>query len=89
MSQVKALTKGSIIDRNNMKEVYQNKSQVYKCLKRLFDVVFSGVALICLRYFYLQQLQFGWRMGDRRFILSKERVKTCGLLKCINFAVCM
>lgn len=53
MGQVKALTKGSIIDRNNMKEVYQNKSQAYKCLKRLFDVVFSGIALICLSPVFL------------------------------------
>lgn len=53
MGQVKALTKGSIIDRNNMKEVYQNKSQAYKCLKRLFDIVFSGIALICLSPVFL------------------------------------
>ena len=53
MGQVKALTKGSIVDRNNIKEVYQNKSQVYKCLKRLFDVVFSGIALICLSPVFL------------------------------------
>lgn len=43
----------SISDRNNMKEVYANKSAVYKHLKRFFDVILSGLALICLSPVFL------------------------------------
>lgn len=53
MGEAKALTKGTIIDRNNLKEVYQNKSQAYKCLKRFLDIVLSGIALICLSPVFL------------------------------------
>ena len=36
------------INRNHIYEVYQKKSVLYKFLKRLFDVILSGTALICL-----------------------------------------
>lgn len=53
MDGVKTLTKTAIIDRGNMKEVYQRKSLVYKVLKRLFDILFSGIALVCLSPVFL------------------------------------
>lgn len=53
MDEINSLTKGTIIDRNNMKEVYRNKSQTYKFLKRLFDIVLSSVAIVCLSPVFL------------------------------------
>ena len=53
MDGAKALTKNSVIDRNNMKVIYQRKSSVYKFLKRLFDILLSGIALICLSPIFL------------------------------------
>lgn len=53
MDGVKTLTKNATIDRNNMQEVYQRKSQVYKLLKRVFDIILSGTALICLSPVFL------------------------------------
>lgn len=73
MGQVKALTKGSIIDRNNMKEVYQNKSQAYKCIKRLFDVVFSGIALICLSPVFLLTAIAIWLEDGGPAIFTQQR----------------
>lgn len=34
--------------RTNMREVYQRKSRAYKLVKRFFDIVLSGIALVCL-----------------------------------------
>lgn len=34
--------------RTNMREVYQKKSKAYKLTKRFFDIVLSGLALVCL-----------------------------------------
>lgn len=42
------IPKGFAIDRSNMRAVYERKSLVYKFLKRLFDILLSGVALVCL-----------------------------------------
>lgn len=53
MDEINSLTKGTVIDRNNMKEVYRNKSQTYKFLKRLFDIVLSSVAIVCLSPVFL------------------------------------
>lgn len=53
MDGVKVLTKDAVIDRNHMWEVYQKKSPVYKFLKRLFDILLSGMALICLSPVFL------------------------------------
>lgn len=53
MDGVKVLTKDAGIDRNNMREVYQKKSLVYKFLKRLFDILLSGIALVCLSPVFL------------------------------------
>lgn len=53
MDGVKVLTKDAVIDRNYMWEVYQKKSPVYKFLKRLFDILLSGMALICLSPVFL------------------------------------
>ncbi|MGN0367073.1 MAG: sugar transferase [Suilimivivens sp.] len=41
------------IDRSNMKVVYQNKSMAYKVLKRLFDILLAGTALVCLSPIFL------------------------------------
>lgn len=41
------------VDRRNMKEVYEQKSAVYKFLKRFFDIVLSGIALVCLSPVFL------------------------------------
>ena len=40
-------------DRHNMSAVYQGKSVVYKFLKRVFDVVSSGLALVVLSPIFL------------------------------------
>lgn len=48
MDGARILTKEIGIDRRNMREVYRRKSIVYKFLKRLFDILLSGLALICL-----------------------------------------
>lgn len=53
MDGAKALTKTILVDRSNMKEVYQQKSPVYKFLKRLFDILLSGIALVCLSPVFL------------------------------------
>lgn len=42
-----------ITNRNNMCEVYARKSPVYKMLKRLFDVLLSGFALLMLSPIFL------------------------------------
>lgn len=53
MEGVKALTKNSVTDRNHMQEIYQRKSPVYKFFKRVFDILLSGIALICLSPVFL------------------------------------
>jgi len=53
MDGVKILTKSSVVDRNNMKAVYQRKSLVYRFLKRLFDILLPCIALICLSPVFL------------------------------------
>lgn len=40
--------KKRINNRNHMREVYQGKSTVYKCIKRCMDISLSGAALIVL-----------------------------------------
>lgn len=53
MDAIKALSGNPIVDRSNMKAVYQKKSPVYKFLKRLFDILLSGIALVCLSPVFL------------------------------------
>ena len=53
MDGIKVPAKEILIDRNHMREVYQRKSPVYKFLKRLFDIILSGGALICLSPVFL------------------------------------
>lgn len=48
MDGIKIPAKEELIDRINMREVYQEKSRIYKFLKRLSDILLSGLALICL-----------------------------------------
>lgn len=40
-------------DRKNMREVYAKKSGLYKFVKRLVDVILSGIAIICLSPVFL------------------------------------
>ena len=47
--QVKKMIPG----RMHMREVYQNKSAVYKCIKRCMDISLSGLALIVLSPVFL------------------------------------
>lgn len=49
----KEIPKSVVIDRSNMREVYQRKSGVYKFLKRFFDILLSGIALVCLSPVFL------------------------------------
>ena len=53
MDSVKEMTIQSSVDRNNMRVVYEQKSHIYKLLKRFFDIVLSGAALICLSPVFL------------------------------------
>lgn len=53
MEGIKSLTKATVFDRNNMQEIYQNKSPVYKASKRLLDIVCSAAALVCLSPVFL------------------------------------
>lgn len=53
MDGAKTLTEVAVIDRSDMKTVYQRKSLVYKGLKRLFDILLAGIALICLSPVFL------------------------------------
>lgn len=40
-------------DRNHMREIYQKKSTLYLFMKRVFDILFSLTALICLSPVFL------------------------------------
>ena len=53
MEGIKILTKTEVIDRNNMQEIYQGKSAIYKASNRLFDIVCSAAALVCLSPVFL------------------------------------
>lgn len=53
MDGVRILAKEETIDRNHMKEIYQKKSSGYKFLKRLSDIVLSGIALVALSPVFL------------------------------------
>ena len=44
---------GKRTDRNHMREVYQKKSTLYLFMKRVFDILFSLIALICLSPIFL------------------------------------
>ncbi|MCM1135404.1 MAG: sugar transferase [Clostridium sp.] len=41
------------VDRNNMREIYQRKSLIYKFVKRVLDIILSGIALIILSPVFL------------------------------------
>lgn len=47
------IPKGVLIDRSNMRAVYERKSLVYKFFKRFLDILLSGVALVCLSPVFL------------------------------------
>lgn len=53
MDSVSRMTVKSTADRSNMRAVYEKKSNVYKFLKRFFDIVLSGIALLCLSPVFL------------------------------------
>lgn len=53
MDSVSKMTVKSTADRSNMRAVYEKKSNVYKFLKRFFDIVLSGIALLCLSPVFL------------------------------------
>lgn len=53
MDTSKTLAIEKTINRDNMKQVYERKNPVYKFLKRLFDILLSGIALICLSPIFL------------------------------------
>lgn len=53
MDGARILIKETGIDRRNMREVYRQKSVVYKFLKRLSDILLSGLALIGLSPVFL------------------------------------
>lgn len=44
---------GKGTDRNHMREIYQKKSTLYLFIKRVFDILFSLIALICLSPIFL------------------------------------
>lgn len=47
------LTKDTVIDKNHMKEVHQQKSLLYRIWKRTFDICLSCIALVCLLPIFL------------------------------------
>lgn len=53
MDGIKVPAREAVINRNNMQEVYQRKSPVYKFLKRFFDIILCGIALVCLSPVFL------------------------------------
>ena len=46
-------TKKKVNNRNHMREIYQEKSAVYKCIKRCMDVSLSGHSLVVLSPVFL------------------------------------
>lgn len=53
MDGARTLIKTTTADRSNMKVVYQQKSLTYKFVKRLSDILLSGIALVCLSPVFL------------------------------------
>ncbi|MDD6628959.1 MAG: sugar transferase [Lachnospiraceae bacterium] len=53
MDGIKEISKSMIIDKGNMREVYSNKSTIYKFIKRFFDILLSMIALLCLSPVFL------------------------------------
>ena len=53
MDGARTLIKTTAADRSNMKAVYQQKSLMYKFVKRLSDILLSGIALVCLSPVFL------------------------------------
>lgn len=53
MDGARTLIKTTAADRSNMRAVYQQKSLMYKFVKRLSDILLSGIALVCLSPVFL------------------------------------
>ena len=67
--------------RHNMKAVLAKKSRVYLFIKRMFDVLSSGIALVILSPLLLSS-----KMEARCSSVPNATVKTCQLSTCTNSA---
>ncbi len=61
------------VNRNNMREVYERKSAGYKMVKRAFDVVSSGLALLCLSPVFLATAAAIWLEDGGPVFFVQER----------------
>lgn len=76
MDGARTLIKTTMADRSNMKAVYQQKSLAYKFVKRLFDILLSGIALVCLSPVFLVtaiaiKLEDGGPVIHKRYCVGK------------------
>ncbi len=86
MNETKAPIEADVIDRNNMRAVYQRKSPVYKSLKRLFDVLLSGIALVCLLpVFLITIVAIKLEDGGPAFFIQPRAGKDMKIFKMYKF----
>ncbi len=86
MNETKAPIEAAMIDRNNMRAVYQRKSPVYKSLKRLFDILLSGIALVCLLpVFLITIVAIKLEDGGPAFFIQPRAGKDMKIFKMYKF----
>ncbi len=86
MDGAKTLTEVAVIDRSDMKTVYQRKSLVYKGLKRLFDILLAGIALICLSpVFLVTVIAIKLEDGGPAFFIQPRAGKNMKIFKMYKF----
>ncbi len=86
MDGAKTLTEVTVIDRSDMKTVYQRKSLVYKGLKRLFDILLAGIALVCLSpVFLVTVIAIKLEDGGPAFFIQSRAGKDMKIFKMYKF----
>ena len=86
MDSVNKMTIRSSVDRSNMRAVYEKKSFIYKALKRIFDIVLSGIALICLSpIFVITAIAIKLEDGGPAFFTQQRAGKDMKTFKMYKF----
>ena len=86
MDSVNKMTIRSSVDRSNMRAVYEKKSPIYKALKRIFDIVLSGIALICLSpIFVITAIAIKLEDGGPAFFTQQRAGKDMKTFKMYKF----
>ena len=86
MDSVNKMTIQSSVDRSNMRAVYEKKSFIYKALKRIFDIVLSGIALICLSpIFVITAIAIKLEDGGPAFFTQQRAGKDMKTFKMYKF----